>query len=239
MIDLDFTARFVAGFEGFVKQVYLDAVGVETVGYGETRRDIIERYRRSGISQQDAFDLLKRRVQEFADAVEACITNRAALTPNRHAALTSLAYNIGVGGFRDSTACKRFNAGDIAGVPEAIGWWSKAGGQVFEGLSRRRAAECALFSGAGAPAPDTGAVPVWPGRLLQQGVDGDDVRRAQRRLGERGWRITVDGQFGPKTDATVRKYQGEKALVVDGVIGPTTWQALWIAPITPGGTATE
>src|SRR4051794_27461225 len=133
MIDQEFTARFVAGFEGFVGHVYRDAVGVETIGYGETRRDVIERYRNSGMSQADALELLKRRVQEFADAVEACITNKAALTPSRHAAFTSFAYNVGVGGFRDSTACKRFNAGDLAGVPEALGWWNKGGGQVLEG----------------------------------------------------------------------------------------------------------
>ena len=147
MIDLDFTAKFIAGFEGFVGSVYLDTVGVETIGYGETRRDIIERYRQSGISKQDAMELLKQRVQEFADAVEGRITNSAALTPNRHAALTSLAYNIGagVGGFADSTACKRFNSGDLAGVPEAMGWWNKGDGKVIEGLTRRRTAEGALF----------------------------------------------------------------------------------------------
>jgi GH24 family phage-related lysozyme (muramidase)/peptidoglycan hydrolase-like protein with peptidoglycan-binding domain len=324
VIDLDFTAQFIAKFEGFVDHVYLDAVGVETVGYGETRRDVIERCRKSGISQPDALALLKQRVQEFANAVEACITNSADLTPNRHAALTSFAYNVGVGGFRDSTACKRFNAGDMAGVPEALSWWNKGGGRVLEGLSRRRAAECALFvkdgggqpsgaqaSGAGgavsagsivregdrgdkvreaqqrlgehgwpvtvdgifgptttdavrsfqrqcglapdgvlgpatwqrlssppAPPPEhrTPECPPWPGRLLKQGVEGDDVRQAQSRFGARGWRVVVDGRFGPKTDATVRSYQTEKALVVDGVIGPTTWQALWTAPITGGGT---
>jgi lysozyme len=318
MIDLDFTAEFVAGFEGFVGRVYLDAVGIETIGFGETGRDVIERYRQSGISQQDALGLLKQRVQEFADAVERCITNSDALTPSRHAALTSLAYNIGVGGFRESTACKRFNAGDIAGVPEAIGWWDKAGGRVLEGLSRRRAAERALFEQDAQPAPgrtqtrqSVGAAtsnvvregdrgqevreaqrrlaelgwpvdvdgvfgpgtaealrsfqqrqglepdgilgpatrqilwstpaapagqepppfPPWPGRLLRQGLDGDDVRQTQSRLAERGWGIAVDGRFGPKTDGIVRSYQREKALVVDGAVGPVTWKALWTSPI--------
>jgi lysozyme len=318
MIDPDLTAEFVAGFEGFVGRVYLDAVGVETIGFGETRRDVIERYRQSGISQQDALGLLKQRVQEFADAVERCITNSDALTPNRHAALTSLAYNIGVGGFRESSACKRFNAGDLAGVPEAIGWWNKAGGRVLEGLSRRRAAEGALFEQDAEPERDrtqtrqsvgaatsnvvrgdrgeevrevqrrlaelgwavdvdgvfgpgtadalrsfqqrqgleadgilgpatrqmlwsmppatagqeTPPFPPWPGRLLRRGLDGEDVRQTQSRLAERGWGIAVDGRFGPKTDAIVRSYQSEKALVVDGVVGPVTWEALWTGPIT-------
>lgn len=185
MIDLDFTAGFIAQFEGFVGEVYLDAVGVETIGYGETRRDVIEQSRASGISQQEALDLLKRRVQEFADAVAKSITNPAALTPNRHEALTSLAYNIGVGAFQESTACKRFNAGNFDGVPEAIGWWNKGGGRVLAGLARRRAAECALFAQGAQPAgdpsiaPQTPECPPWPGRNLLQGEDGEDVRQAR------------------------------------------------------------
>jgi GH24 family phage-related lysozyme (muramidase) len=255
MIDPDFTAMFVAGFEGFVGQVYRDAVGVETIGYGETRRDVIERYRRSGISQADALALLKRRVQEFADAVEGSITNPSALTPHRHAALTSFAYNVGVGQFQESTACRRFNAGDFGGVPEALSWWNKAEDQVLEGLTRRRTAEGQLFQQDDDPSAGGGGgggqsirqqqsqgpplrqeipeCPPWPGRMMCQGEDGDDVRDAQSRFRQRGWGLAADGVFGPKTDATVRKYQAEKALVVDGIIGPTTWQALWTAPITP------
>lgn len=307
MIDLDFTATFIAGFEGFVDHVYLDAVGVETVGYGETRRDVIERYRGRKISKEDALALLKRRVQEFADAVEASITNRSALTPARHAALTSFAYNVGVGGFAGSTACARFNAGDVDGACEALGWWNKAGGQVLEGLSRRRAAEMALFLGAGGAGPAAGqpslagptaARPagllrqgdsgdqvrdvqarlaalgfpvtvdglfgaattaavrsfqraqgldadgiVGPGtrralvgqapplgRLLRQGVDGDDVRSTQRRLGDLGWILVLDGLFGPKTHGAVSGFQQREGLAADGIVGPATWTALWRAP---------
>lgn len=79
MIDLESTAAFIASFEGFVDDVYLDAVGVETVGYGETRRDVIERYRGRTIPKDEALQLQERRVQEFVDAVEASITNRSAL----------------------------------------------------------------------------------------------------------------------------------------------------------------
>jgi lysozyme len=248
MIDLKAAAKFIAGFEGFRGEVYLDAVRVETIGYGETQGDLIERYRTSGISEPAAFELLERRVQEFADGVERCITNKAALTPNRHAALTSLAYNIGIGAFADSTACKRFNAGDMAGVPEAMSWWNKGGDQVLEGLSRRRAAEGALFARGDVaspggpkvappndptpPAPAASDVPPWPGRLLQNGMDGEDVREAQGRLAQRGWGIVTDGSFGPKTDAIVRSFQTEKALDVDGLIGLVTWQSLWTAPVT-------
>lgn len=243
MIDLDFTCRFIAGFEGFVGDVYLDSAGVETIGYGETSRDVIERYRSTGISQADALALLGRRVQGFADEVEACITNKGDLTPNRHAALTSFTYNIGVGALQESTLLKRFNAGDMDAVPGELSRWDKAGGQTLAGLTRRRTAEGDLFRGAGggggAPPPKqpptlaSGAgAPPWPGRLLANPTAGDDVRTMQQRLADRGWAIKVDAEFGPKTATVVEKFQTEKGLTVDRIVGPTTWAALWAAPVT-------
>lgn len=58
------------------------------------------------------------------------------------------------------------------------------------------------------------------------------VERAQRRLRERGWKITVDGRFGPQTERVIRAFQKQKRLKVDGLLGPKTWHALWAAPIT-------
>lgn len=226
MIDLDATARFVAGFEGFVGHVYRDAVGVETIGYGETDRGVIERHRGSGISEPEAFELLKRRVQEFADAVERCCAP-AALNPNQHAAFTSLAYNIGVGAFSDSTACKRFKQGDLPGAADAMTWWNKGGGRVLQGLVTRRAAEARLFNGdqsvaaPGAPGAEGGPVAV-----LRVGSKGEAVADLQRLLDGAGFPCACDGQFGPNTEAAVRAFQGACGLVVDAIVGPATWRAL-------------
>ncbi len=222
MIDLEATARFIAGFEGFVGHVYRDAVGVETIGYGETDRGVIERYRGSGISEPEAFDMLRRRVQQFADEVERCCSP-VALTPDQHAAFTSLAYNIGVGAFSDSTACKRFKAGDVPGAAEAVTWWNKGGGRVLPGLVTRRAAEVRLFNGeaGGAVPADVGAV-----ALLRLGSSGDAVSDLQRLLDGAGFPCACDGQFGPNTEAAVRAFQGACGLVVDAVVGPATWRAL-------------
>lgn len=83
------------------------------------------------------------------------------------------------------------------------------------------------------PVPGPPPVPAWTGRLMRRGMSGEDVRRVQARLRERGWAIgRVDGDFGPQTEAVVRNFQREKHLAVDGIVGPATWRALWVDPIT-------
>lgn len=73
--------------------------------------------------------------------------------------------------------------------------------------------------------------PAYP-MLLKRGTKGTFVRQFQQRLRDRGWNISVDGDFGPKTEAIVRQFQAEKGLGVDGLVGPKTWNAIWNAPIT-------
>ena len=60
------------------------------------------------------------------------------------AAATSLAFNIGTARFCDSTAARRFKAGDAAGGCRAMAAFVYAGGRKLKGLVRRRAAEVAL-----------------------------------------------------------------------------------------------
>lgn len=81
-----------------------------------------------------------------------------------------------------------------------------------------------------APKPAT-AVPAFPGPT-RRGSKGAAVRAVQSRFKARGWRLTVDGDFGPATDSVVRAFQREKRLAVDGVVGPNTWRAMWAATIT-------
>jgi peptidoglycan hydrolase-like protein with peptidoglycan-binding domain len=82
--------------------------------------------------------------------------------------------------------------------------------------------------------PPASSAPPWPGRLLSYppGVHGDDVRRWQQQMANRGWHIAVDGDFGPASKAVALAFQREKGLSADGVVGPATWAAAWQAPVT-------
>lgn len=61
---------------------------------------------------------------------------------------------------------------------------------------------------------------------LKRGASGVYVSTLQALLNKSGSALTVDGKFGPKTQAAVKAYQKAKALKVDGVVGPVTWGAL-------------
>jgi peptidoglycan hydrolase-like protein with peptidoglycan-binding domain len=72
----------------------------------------------------------------------------------------------------------------------------------------------------------TTAISPWP--IARQGDQEHPVRTLQYLLRARGQSIAADGIFGPRTDAAVRDFQGDRGLAVDGVVGPNTWSALII-----------
>ncbi|MED4061692.1 peptidoglycan-binding domain-containing protein [Priestia megaterium] len=64
-------------------------------------------------------------------------------------------------------------------------------------------------------------------KSLKKGTKGAEVKTLQLLLnGKSNAGITVDGDFGSKTDAAVRNYQKSKGLGVDGEVGSKTWDAL-------------
>jgi hypothetical protein len=83
-----------------------------------------------------------------------------------------------------------------------------------------------------APAP-SGTVPVTSSSpvalpTLRRGSKGPDVVHLQQRLTAKGFSPGAhDGDFGPATDRAVRSFQAARGLVVDGIVGPKTWGALY------------
>lgn len=54
----------------------------------------------------------------------------------------------------------------------------------------------------------------------------------QNQMRRRGWNITADGYYNDQDRDVAIAFQKEKRLVVDGHIGPATWNAAWTAPTT-------
>jgi peptidoglycan hydrolase-like protein with peptidoglycan-binding domain len=61
---------------------------------------------------------------------------------------------------------------------------------------------------------------------LNQGDSGAAVTKLQQLLNAKGINLRVDGVFGDETRAAVVKFQQQNGLVVDGIVGTQTWQAL-------------
>jgi N-acetyl-anhydromuramyl-L-alanine amidase AmpD len=57
---------------------------------------------------------------------------------------------------------------------------------------------------------------------LTLGDTGNDVKIMQAKLEELGYKLAVDGSFGPATENTVKQFQKDNALLVDGSFGPAT-----------------
>ncbi|RAV22686.1 N-acetylmuramoyl-L-alanine amidase [Paenibacillus contaminans] len=58
--------------------------------------------------------------------------------------------------------------------------------------------------------------------VLKKNSTGEYVKTLQTKLGG----LSIDGSFGPLTDTAVRAFQKKNGLVVDGVVGPKTWDKL-------------
>ena len=128
-------------FEGCELKAYQCSANVWTIGYGHT----------AGVSegnvctQEDADRMLAEDLEEFEGYVREAVD--VSLEQHNFDALVAWTYNLGPGSLQSSTMLKRLNEENFDEVPSEMRRWNKSGGQVLDGLVRRREAEALLFQG--------------------------------------------------------------------------------------------
>lgn len=143
--------ELIKRFEGLHKvqpdgmiAAYRCPAGKWTIGWGSTKGV------RSGlrITKEEAEIRLLDDLREHGAIVKRLVS--VPLTQGQFDALVSFVYNLGGGNFQSSTLLKKLNQGLYNDVPEQIMRWNKArvDGKltVLNGLTRRRAAEAAIFA---------------------------------------------------------------------------------------------
>jgi lysozyme len=131
--------NLIKHFEGCRLEAYKCPAGVWTIGYGHTA-NVKEG---DSIDQEAAEAFLIEDLESFEQAVTRLV--EVPLTQQQFDALVSWTFNLGVGNLAESTLLRKLNNYQYAEVPEQMMRWVRAGGQVLDGLVRRRAAEAALF----------------------------------------------------------------------------------------------
>lgn len=110
-------------------------------------------------------------------------------------------------------------------------------GAVGTGMAVAMAAgPAALAADAAVTAPGTAAAQqqpalIWP--AVHKGDSGLRVNAVQMLLIQHGVKLTVDGKFGPATEAAVKGFQAHHGISLSGKVGAKTWEAL-IVPLWRG-----
>lgn len=137
-------ADLVKSFEGCVLKAYPDpGSGGDpwTIGVGATGPGIFK-----GVvwTQAQADDRLMADLARFGRGVWIAIAEKET-TQNRFDSLVSFSFNVGLGNLLSSTLLRKHIAGDYDGAAQQFSRWNRAAGKEMKGLTRRRAAEAALY----------------------------------------------------------------------------------------------
>jgi len=128
-------------FEGCELEAYLCPAGVWTIGYGHTK-DVKEGDK---INRDEADYLLQEEMIEYESYINDFV--EVPLEQNQFDALCSWVYNLGPTNLKNSTMLRVLNEEKYTDVPQEIKHWNKAGGEVLDGLIKRREAEAKMFAG--------------------------------------------------------------------------------------------
>lgn len=122
---------------------YVCPAGVLTIGWGHTN-DNGRKFKAGDVwTKGDCDAEFRADMVRFEQSVRRRV--KVELTQHQFDALVSFTYNCGEGNLAKSSLLRRVNEGDFEGAAQAFAPWNRGGGRVLNGLTRRRAAEAALF----------------------------------------------------------------------------------------------
>jgi len=213
----------VKSFEGFSPTVYLDEVGVRTLGYGMTGDEIKGL---TSVTEPQACQMLENLINSnyAAPLGNDLNSKKIVLNQNQFDALSSMAYNIGVEGLLGSTLYRNICQGvrDANTITTDFLMWRYAGSKVYEGLVRRRTAEAQMFlTPSGQVVDTTASSGLDNGSLTIQKV----MNRLQMRDGK-GNALVEDGIMGTCTREAIKRFQSICNFEIDGIAGDWTWGAI-------------
>ena len=137
--------ELIKRFEGCKLSAYRCPAGVWTIGYGHTQGV----YQGQEITREEAERLLASDLAKFETGVRHILgASATGMRENKIDALVSLAFNIGLGAFKNSTLVKKIKQADgVEAVCRQFLRWRFVGKRTSKGLLRRRVAEAERYSG--------------------------------------------------------------------------------------------
>jgi len=135
-------------YEGFRSKSYLCPAKVPTIGFGSTYYEDGTKVKLTdpAITEEEATRLLKALLVIYEKAVDSFC--RDDINQNQFDALSSFAYNCGVGNLKSSTLLKKVNADPTnPSIKNEFMKWNKGGGKILAGLTLRRNEESNLYFG--------------------------------------------------------------------------------------------
>lgn len=194
-------AEYAKNPEKIANYVYMDEF--RTSKLGNTQPGDGWRFRGRGLKQLTGRDNYTRFAKDYGMTAE----EAAAWVETKEGALASALW------FWNTNKLNPIaDTGNVAALTKKIN-----GGDI--GLADRQAryAKAMAALGGQISAAAAAAAPASSGGVLRLGSTGHDVKRMQAAL-----RIPSDGQFGPGTEAALKKWQSANGLTADGVAGPKT-----------------
>jgi GH24 family phage-related lysozyme (muramidase) len=121
--------QFIIRHEGVITKMYNDPAGHCTIGIGHLIHlgncdgSLSEKQYKNGLTKTQTYDLFRQDITKYEEAVKSNV--KVPLTQYQYDALVSFTYNIGTGGFKNSSALKELNKENYNIVPSKMLLWNK------------------------------------------------------------------------------------------------------------------